>query len=87
MYVDGYKVEREEDFIQGRMEYVPKWERILKTPFYMAKDAPTAIAVPHISHEPMLIYNLQGVVVGKGEQQFESLPKGIYIIGGKKVVK
>jgi len=26
-------------------------------------------------------------VVGKGEQQFESLPKGIYIIGGKKVVK
>ena len=69
------------------MQYVPKWERILKTPFYMAKDTPAAIAVPHISHEPMLIYNLQGVVVGKGEQQFESLPKGIYIIGGKKLVK
>ncbi|MES5167359.1 hypothetical protein ABVC73_02005 [Prevotella melaninogenica] len=87
IYVDGYKVEKKEDYVQSAMIYVPKWERILKTPFYMAKAAPTAIAVPHISHEPMLIYNLQGVVVGKGEQQFESLPKGIYIIGGKKVVK
>ena len=87
IYVDGYKVEEQEDFIQGGMKYIPKWERILKTPFYMAKDAPTAIAAPHISHEPMLIYNLQGVMVGKGDQQFESLPKGIYIIGGKKVVK
>ena len=53
----------------------------------MAKDAPAAIAAPHVSHEPMLIYNLQGVVVGKGEQQLELLPKGIYIIGGRKVVK
>ena len=87
IYVDGYKVEKEEDYVGGGMIYVPKWERILKTPFYMAKGTPAAIAVPHISHEPMLIYNLQGVVVGKGEQQLESLPKGIYIIGGKKVVK
>lgn len=87
IYVDGYKVEKEEDVIQGGMIYVPKRERILKTPFYMAKAAPTAIAVPRVSHEPTLIYNLQGVVVGKGEQQLESLPKGIYIIGGKKVVK
>ena len=87
IYVDGYKVEKKENTIQGGMQYVPKWERILKTPFYMAKAAPTAIAVPRVSHEPTLIYNLQGVVVGKGEQQLESLPKGIYIIGGKKVVK
>ena len=87
IYAYGYKVEEQEDFIQGGMKFVPKRECILKTPFYMAKDAPTAIAVPHVSCEPMLIYNLQGVVVGKGEQQFKSLPKGIYIIGGKKVVK
>ncbi|PMC10998.1 C10 family peptidase [Hoylesella timonensis] len=87
IYAYGYKVEKQEDFIHGGMEYIPKRERILKTPFYMAKDASTAIAAPHVSHEPMLIYNLQGVVVGKGEQQLKSLPKGIYIIGGKKVVK
>lgn len=87
IYAYGYKVEEQEDFIQGGMIYVPKREHILKTPFYMAKDAPTAIAVPHVSHKPMLIYNLQGVVVGKGEQQLKSLPKGIYIIGGMKVVK
>lgn len=87
IYAYGYKVEKQEDFIHGGMEYIPKRERILKTPFYMAKDASTAIAVPHVSREPMLIYNLQGVVVGKGERQLESLPKGIYIIGGKKVVK
>ena len=87
IYAYGYKVEKQEDFIHGGMEYIPKRERILKTPFYMAKDASTAIAAPHVSHKPMLIYNLQGVVVGKGEQQLKSLPKGIYIIGGKKVVK
>lgn len=87
IYAYGYKVEKQEDFIHGGMEYIPKRERILKTPFYMAKDSPTAIAAPHVSHKPMLIYNLQGVVVGKGEQQLKSLPKGIYIIGGKKVVK
>ena len=87
IYAYGYKVEKQEDFIHGGMEYIPKRERILKTPFYMAKDASTAIAAPHVSHKPMLIYNLQGMVVGKGEQQLKSLPKGIYIIGGKKVVK
>ncbi len=87
IYAYGYKVEKQEDFIHGGMEYIPKRERILKTPFYMAKDASTAIAAPHVGHKPMLIYNLQGMVVGKGEQQLKSLPKGIYIIGGKKVVK
>jgi hypothetical protein len=31
------------------------------------------------------VYNLQGIKVGK-RSQLKSLPRGIYIIGGKKVV-
>lgn len=33
------------------------------------------------------IYNLQGVAVGSGPEAWNRLPKGIYIIGGKKIIK
>lgn len=33
------------------------------------------------------IYNLQGICLGKGEGAWQSLPKGIYIVDGKKVAK
>ena len=33
------------------------------------------------------IYNLRGVKVGTGWKALQHLPKGIYIIGGKKVTR
>lgn len=33
------------------------------------------------------IFNLQGICVGKGENAFESLPAGLYIMNGKKIIK
>lgn len=32
------------------------------------------------------IFNMQGVCVGRGADQLQSLPQGIYIIGGRKHV-
>lgn len=39
----------------------------------------------HQDHLP--IYNLRGVKVGTGWKALQHLPKGIYIIGGKKVTR
>ncbi|MDY3103547.1 hypothetical protein ACQRD6_09080 [Prevotella sp. SGI.027] len=39
----------------------------------------------HQDHLP--IYNLRGVKVGTGWKALQRLPKGIYIIGGKKVAR
>lgn len=38
-------------------------------------------------NDTSVIYNLNGVIIGRGAIDFNSLPKGIYIINGKKVVK
>ncbi len=45
----------------------------------------TGIATIHREIENDVVYNLQGVKVGT-RSQLKSLPRGIYIIGGKKVV-
>lgn len=34
-----------------------------------------------------VIYNLQGVKVGEGKDDIDRLPKGVYIVNGKKVIK
>lgn len=39
------------------------------------------------ANDTSVIYNLNGVIIGRGAIDFNSLPKGIYIINGKKVVK
>ena len=33
------------------------------------------------------IYNLQGVKVGEGKEGIARLPKGVYVVNGKKVIK
>ncbi|WP_195254173.1 hypothetical protein [Hoylesella timonensis] len=40
-----------------------------------------------INQENLPIYNLRGVKVGTGWKALQHLPKGIYIIGGKKVTR
>jgi hypothetical protein len=46
---------------------------------------PTGIATIHREIENDVVYNLQGVKVGT-RSQLKALPRGIYIIGGKKLV-
>lgn len=48
-----------------------------------AKDAPTGIRQITNLSEDKKVYDLQGRMVG----EFSTLPKGVYIVGGRKVVK
>lgn len=54
---------------------------------FLVKDSASGITSATIQRdmENDVVYNLQGVKVGTRSQQ-KSLPRGIYIIGGKKVV-
>lgn len=55
---------------------------------YFAGDQPLAVEEIEVQNpENLTIYTLQGVAVGKGSEALRNLPKGIYIVGGKKVVK
>ena len=59
-----------------------------ETPAYFnfrSKSTTTGITTIQREIENDVVYNLQGVKVGT-RSQLKSLPRGIYIIGGKKVV-
>lgn len=89
VYVYGYTVSKEEDWINGgKMIYKPKkTDDPTKSSFYLAKANTNNISTLQRNAEQQPIYNLQGVKVGKGRHDFNSLPTGIYIIGNKKVVR
>ncbi len=60
---------------------------------YIDDDTPTAIALPNVNTaQPSAIFNLSGMKVGQTSNASDgtatqNLPKGIYIINGKKIVK
>lgn len=88
VYVDGYKINVKEDYIQGGKMYKAEKKQICKSDFYLAKENINAkIKLLHRNIDALPIYNLQGIKVGKGKYDFNRLPAGVYIIGNKKVIK
>ena len=58
----------------------------------IAGDTSTAIAMPQLVNGQAAVYNLQGVrvaivPVAAGQADLSTLPKGVYIVNGKKVIK
>jgi len=51
-------------------------------------DTPTSISEHLTANENSntQIYNLQGTCLGKMEN-YQSLPKGLYLVNGKKIIK
>lgn len=39
------------------------------------------------SEVSFVIYNLNGMEVGRGEAALQALPHGVYIVNGRKIVK
>lgn len=54
---------------------------------YVSLDPGTGIAGVSGDASAQTVYNLQGIVVKRNATELNELPAGIYIIGGKKVVK
>lgn len=52
-------------------------------------DDPTGIHAVHDENDASshTIYNVSGVVVGHGKADFDHLPRGVYIMNGKKIIK
>ncbi len=72
------------------MEYRNNTRTLVEQTYsYNAKFLPSGIdAIGKNAHQDHLpIYNLRGVKVGTGWKALQHLPKGIYIIGGKKVAR
>ena len=72
------------------MEYRNNTRTLVEQTYsYNAKFLPSGIdAIEKTAQQDHLpIYNLRGVKVGTGWKDLQRLPKGIYIIGGKKVAR
>ncbi len=56
--------------------------------YYGVEDPTTAIKEVEIQENPKTsgIYTIGGQLIGKNADDLKSLPKGIYIVGGKKIV-
>lgn len=87
IYVDGYKMNIEDDYVQGGKMYKAKKELIVKSDFYLAKAHPTGIDLQRYDAAAQPIYNLQGIKVGNNIHDFNKLPSGVYVFGKKKIIK
>lgn len=87
VYVNGYKMNIKDDYIQGGKMYKAQKELIVKSDFYLAKAATAGIVQEPYKGDIQPIYNLQGIKVGNNPYDFNKLPSGVYIIGKKKIIR
>lgn len=68
--------------IAGFIKYNPYWEKFKNIVEIDVSDVDKVIAETPDQDSP--VYNLQGVKMTAKASDLESLPKGIYIVNGKK---
>ena len=57
-----------------------------RQPFALTISSPTGITLTGADHRPMTVYSLEGVLVSRDAtlKTLSRLPKGVYIVNGKK---
>lgn len=70
----------------AKYEAQPSWRSRNKSMTIQEFGNPTAVSTLTDNHVPLEIYDLLGNKVQTNSSSFNSLPKGVYIIQGKKVV-
>ena len=75
------------NYLKTTNKHIKSNKNISKLEVTLEPDPTTGIANVKTSlTKNYKVYNLNGVVVGT-ESTFKKLPKGVYIVNGKKVVK
>ncbi|MBP5424636.1 MAG: hypothetical protein J6Y33_00990 [Prevotella sp.] len=54
--------------------------------FFLKFDDTTAIGGPTPDGQPFDVYSLSGVLLRRGVTSLQQLPRGVYVVGGRKVV-